>query len=687
MTAAILNGKNLALGVCYYPEHWERADWEPDLCRMKENGISVVRIGEFAWALTEPEEGVYQYALFDDFLETAEKYDMKVIFGTPTATPPAWLTEKYPEALNADIRGNLYRHGGRRHYNYNSPKYRALCRNIVEKFASHYAAHPMVIGWQIDNEINCETNVFYSESDTLAFREFLKKKYGTLEALNHAWGTVFWSETYSSWEEVYVPRYLNTNGTNPHLELDFKRFVSDSACSFAKMQADILRKYLKPGDFITTNGLFGNLDSHRLTRESLDFMMYDSYPNFAYCLDDYKETDTLKDRKWSRNLTETRSISPVFGIMEQQSGANGWNTRMEAPSPKPGQMTLWTIQDIAHGADFVSYFRWRTCTFGTEMYWHGILDYSGRENRRLRELRAISGKLKSLNEVAGSGFEARVAVVKDYDNLWDSELDMWHSRVEKASSRAIFEAAQFTHTPLDFVYLQDNTEPADLQKYDVLFYPHAVILTKERAALLEEYVKQGGKLVMGCRTGYKNITGKCVRDCLPGLASEMTGTDIPEYSFVSPEDGKIMADWGGDSIEVPVFMDMLAPKTEDAKVLATYKNGSFAGEAALISHAFGQGEAYYFGGAFSRKAAEKFLKITNTKAPWSSLLELPECCELTVRRKGGTRYYFVLNYSKDPASVYVKRPVKELLSGVEAEGNFLLEGYGCAVFKEEGLGR
>ena len=161
---------------------------------------------------------------------------MQVIFCTPTATPPAWLTEKYPEVLNADMDGNLYRHGSRRHYNYNSSVYLEKSRNIIEKSASHYAGHPAIIGWQLDNEFNCENDVFYSESDTVAFRSFLREKYGSLEELNRAWGTVFWNQTYTDWGEVYVPRKTNTNSVNPHEMLDYYRFVSDSVNRYAKMQ-------------------------------------------------------------------------------------------------------------------------------------------------------------------------------------------------------------------------------------------------------------------------------------------------------------------------------------------------------------------------------------------------------------------------------------------------------------------
>ena len=238
----------LSLGTCYYPEHWDKNMWEEDLERMLAHGIKTIRIGEFAWSKVEPREGEFTFEFFDEFLKVVEKTDMKVIFGTPTATPPAWLTEKYPEVLNCRMDGVKFRHGMRRHYNYNSPVYQKLCKRIVEKFGEHYAKHQSVIGWQIDNEINCEVDEFYSESDTLAFREFLKEKYETLDALNQAWGAVFWNQEYTRWEEIYVPRITIHNSTNPHQTLDYIRFVSDSAVKFCKMQSDILRKYVKKGD-------------------------------------------------------------------------------------------------------------------------------------------------------------------------------------------------------------------------------------------------------------------------------------------------------------------------------------------------------------------------------------------------------------------------------------------------------
>lgn len=677
----IVNGRDITMGTCYYPEQWDKSLWPEDLDRMLAAGIHVIRIAEFAWNKFEPREGEYDFAFFDEFLELVQEKGMKVIFCTPTATPPAWLSTKYPEILNADQDGNLYRHGNRRHYNYNSPIYREFIAKLTEQLGAHYGSHPAIIGWQLDNELNCETAQFCSESDTKAFRKFLQDKYGSLNALNDAWGTVFWNQTYTDWEEVDVPRRTLHDAANPHRVLDYIRFVSDSTCSFAKLQADILRKYIKEDDFITTNGIFGRIDYQRMLKESLDFITYDSYPDFAYGLDDYDEKDLFKDRWWSKNLTEVRAISPVFGIMEQQSGADGWNNRLEAPTPKPGQLTLWTMQSIAHGADFISYFRWRTSIMGTEIYWHGILDYSGRENRRLKEVKTVYEKFEKLQAVAGAEYTARVGILRDYDNNWDTDYDNWHRRVEKVSQDSLFLALQQLHAPFNYVYLREDMNPEELKKYEVLFYPHATILTGERMALLEKYVSAGGKLVMGCRTGYKDMTGKCVMDYLPGLASKVTGTDIPEYSFVSPEDGHVYVDWDGEKMEAAVFNDILAPAGESAEILGTYRNSYYAGEPALIRNRFGRGEAYYFGGAFALDTAKLFAKKLRIAEPFKDVIELPESCELAVRENDGRRFLFVLNYLPCEAQIVLKTQVLDLFAGEETKGHVTLAPYETKVYE------
>ncbi|MCM1124553.1 MAG: beta-galactosidase, partial [Eubacterium sp.] len=523
--------------------------------------------------------------------------------------------------------------------------------------------------------------VFYSESDSKAFRVFLKGKYKTLDALNEAWGTVFWNQTYTDWEEIHVPRKTYSGHSNPHETLDYIRFVSDSARRFVKMQSDIIRHYLKPGDFVTTNGLFGNLDNHQMAEESLDFMTYDSYPNFAYCLEAYTDAPGgMKDRKWSRNLAEVRSLSPVFGIMEQQSGANGSNIGMEAPTPRPGQMTLWTMQSIAHGADYVSYFRWRTCTVGTEIYWHGILDYSGRDNRRIAEVRQIHEKLQGMKELAGSIYEAKVGIIKDYDNIWDAQLDVWHGRVEDVSQKALFQALQLSHTPFDYVYLKDTSDAEELKKYQALFYPHATIMTREREAALRAYVESGGTLVVGCRSGYKDMNGRCVMDKLPGLLSDLCGTDIPEYSFIAPDAGRVTIQWGDTELEASVFVDLLQPIGE-GKQEAVYTADYYAGSGALVSSTAGKGKVYYYGTAFNAESARIFLEKLDVADPYHDVIHAPEACEIAVRVKGDDRYLFVLNYDRNPAWVELCQKGTDMYTGKEISGQMELAGYQTLVVK------
>ncbi len=670
----------MTMGTCYYPEQWDESLWESDLDRMLEAGISVIRIGEFAWSKFEPTEGTFTFAFFDRFLDLAQQKGMKVIFGTPTATPPAWLTERYPEVLNARRDGVLYRHGGRRHYNYNSPKYQELCSRIVEQIAAHIGNHPAIVGWQIDNELNCEVNEFYSAADDEAFRAFVLQKYRTLERLNDSWGTAFWNQTYTSWEEVHLPRTLPGQQENPHQMLDYYRFISDSVTGFCQMQAAILRKYIPEGVFITTNGRFGHMDNHKMQRDSLDVYTYDSYPSFAFGLDrDPLHTQDLNDRRWSSHLNEVRSICPHFGVMEQQSGANGWTTRMEGPAPRPGQLTLWAMQSVAHGADYISFFRWRTATRGTEIYWHGILDYDNRDNRKLEEVKHFYRLLQTLQPLCGSHYAAQFALIKDYDNEWDAEVDSWHRRLTWQSEPEIFAASELYHTPYDVIYLQETTTEEELSAYPVLIYPHPIIMDENRAALLEAYVKQGGTLILGCRAGYKNPQGHCVMLPQPGLLQPLTGTDIHDFTFTSPAEEPTWADWNGTQLDTPLFNDVLTP-LEGTNVLARYQNSYYQGEAALTEHPVGNGRVLHFGAAFCRESVRQLLDYVGVLEPYRQIVDAPKELELVVREAKEKRYLFLLNYQPSPVSFALKQDMVSLFTGETlSAGTHALPAYGVAV--------
>lgn len=670
----------LTMGVCYYPEHWDKSLWKSDLERMKNVGIRVVRIGEFAWSKIEREEGVFDFGFFDSFLDLCKEMNMNVIFGTPTATPPAWVTATYPEVLNCRIDGVSYQHGGRRHYNYNSPKYLELCTRIVTMIAKHYGRHPSIVGWQIDNELNCEVDEFYSESDNIAFRNFLLEKYENLDELNRAWGTVFWNQTYTDWNQVYIPRVIPGASRNPHQHLDYIRFISESVIRFCKVQAEILHKYCDKKHFITTNGRFGHIDNHRMEQECLDVYTYDSYPNMAFQIERNKEnTDDLNDRRCAMYLNEVRSVCPHFGIMEQQSGANGWTTCMESPAPRPGQLTLWTMQSVAYGADFISYFRWRTCTIGPEIYWHGILDYDNRDNRKLKEVGEVSQKLNAINEICGADFSASFALVKDYDNEWDSVTDVWHKRVSAASEDGIFRAAELGHIPYDVLYLSDYTTLEDLKRYSVLIYPHPVITTAQRVDLLEAYVRQGGTIIFGCRSGYKDMNGQCVMMPQPGLLGKLTGTDIQEFTLANPVEPMVTMDYQGEILETPIFQDILTPM-EETTVLASYQGSYFKGEAALTERRLGQGKVLHFGSTFSKENTAALLRCVGVVSPFTDYVQASEEVELVMRCKDDNVYIFVLNYNAFDVEFELKKQMLSMFDSKSVIGKIALPSYGTAVY-------
>ncbi len=680
---------HLTLGVCYYPEHWDQSLWADDLARMIDHGIEVVRVFEFAWSVVEPHENVYDFTLFDTFLSLAQEKGMQVIMCTPTATPPAWLTHAHPQVLGENMQGQRLAHGHRRHYNYNSPVYLDYTKKIVTALAQRYGHHPAIIGWQLDNEFNCETDTSYSDSDRAAFRQYLKDHFKTLDALNDAIGARFWNQTYSDWGQVSMERHTIHDHANPHLALLEKRFISRSTIAYAKVQSDILRQYIG-SRFITTNGVFGHLDNIEFTNTALDFMCYDSYPNFGYGRDDFKSDnkDGATDRMSSQRLSYVRAMSPNFGVMEQQSGAHGWDFRMISPMPAPGQMFLWVMQSIAHGADFISFFRWRTAPYGTEIYWHGLNDYSNRPNRRLRALKELHALTQKLADVAGSRYAAQVALVSDYLNEWDGERDLWHGPLDAASRRCIFLAAQESHTPLDMVYIRHtnthNTTLKELLPYKVLFYPHAAILTKETADLLKAYCMAGGTLIMGARTGYKDEYGRCPMQPMPGHAVEICGVEVSEYTFAR-FDGNlttIRMDVDDTVFPAPIFHDVLAP-LEGTKVLARFSGSYYEREPALTLKEYeGGGAAYYLGAGFDTTMAKALLERTGVSTPYGNLLDCPREVELAVRESSDRRWYFLLYYTPQPKTVYLLSPLLDAASGEPVEGGFILPPYGVGVLTD-----
>jgi beta-galactosidase len=648
---------------------------------MKAAGIEVIRIAEFAWTIFEPRENEFTFEFFDSFMALALEEGMKVIFCTPTATPPAWMSHRYPEILNADKDGHLIGHGHRRHPNFSSERFREFSARITEKLGEHYGGHPCVIAWQLDNEINCECATYLSESDHEAFRAWLQKRFGTLDAFNNAIGARFWSQTYTDWEEVFLPRRTVHEGRgNPHLELLQKRFVSDTVIRYFRMQAEILRRYTSAP--ITTNGLFQNLDYRELTDEHLDFISFDNYPNFG-ANGRWHAKDGLRDREVSYNLMRTRSISPNFAVMEQQSGPGGWTFNLgPQATAKPGQIRLWTLQTIAHGADYVGYFRWRTCAFGTEIYWHGILNYDNRDNRRLSEIAETSRDVKRLQEACGKSYVAEVALLSDYENEWDAEIDDWHRCISQDSIHNWFQTCQYEHVPLDMVYINDKTPLSELLPYKMVVYPHPIILSEARAALLKQYAEAGGTVLLGCRSGYKDLDGKCPMMPTPGPAAEMCGVTVEDFTFRAVVEEKQTVRLFGKSISADVFNDILHP--EDCRVVGTYEKDFYKGSPAVTVKELGKGKVYYFGGAFAEDTVKAFLEAEGIGMPCGleGVLTLPREMELAVRGD----LVFLLNYMDYEIEVPCAAACTDQLSGETfADGKITMKPYGVAVLRLQEL--
>ena len=375
---------DIKFGCDYYPEHWDKNRYEIDAKLMQDMGINVVRMVEFSWSKLEPKRGTFKFDWLDEIINILAKYNIHVVLGTPSATPPAWIVEEIPDLLPIDSEGRVRGFGGRHHNCQSNETYRTYVKRIVTKMAEHYKDNPNVIGWQTDNEFgNSHTDLCHCNSCRESFQKWLELKYKTIEKLNVEWGTNFWSQVYDKFEQIPTPM-ITPNSHNPSLLLDWKKFHSDLINDFQQLQIDILRGVC-PDQFITHNLMgFSDLINYFDLAENLDFISHDQYPmGFFDVPQPMKEPFRLAGA-----LDLMRGIKhQTYWIMEQQSGPTGWE--ILGRTPRPGQLVLWAAQSIAHGADVIVFFRWRTCSYGTEEYWHGILPHIGIPGRRYNELKTF----------------------------------------------------------------------------------------------------------------------------------------------------------------------------------------------------------------------------------------------------------------------------------------------------------
>ncbi len=414
------------LGVCWYPEQWPEPWWAEDAAAMAAMGLTTVRIGEFAWSRIESEPARFDWEWLDRAVETLHGAGLKIVMGTPTATPPKWLVDRDPSMLAVDVDGRPRRFGSRRHYDFSSETYRAECARIVEAVAARYGEHPAVAAWQTDNEYGChDTTISYSENAVRRFRAWLRDRYGDVAELNRAWGTMFWSQTYRSFDEVDAPN-LTVTEAHPSHRLDWNRFASDEVVSFNRLQVDILRR-LSPGRDIVHNfmGFYTEFDHFAVSRD-LDAATWDSYPL------GFLDTFWFSPEDKARYLRQGHPDIAAFHhdlyrgcgrgrmwVMEQQPGPVNWAAYN--PAPLPGMVRAWTWEAIAHGAELVSYFRWRQAPFAQEQFHAGLHLPDRTEDVGAAEARQVAAELKAVGPL-GACEKASVALVFDYEADWLQQI-------------------------------------------------------------------------------------------------------------------------------------------------------------------------------------------------------------------------------------------------------------------------
>jgi beta-galactosidase len=565
--------ETFALGVCYYPEHWPRDRWEGYARQMRELGLTYVRIAEFAWSRMEPRPDTWTWGWLDDAIATLAAEELKVVLCTPTATPPAWLIRAHPEILPVDAEGRVRAFGSRKHYDHASPIYRAHSRRITEAIAARYGEHPAVVGWQTDNEFGCHaTTRSYGPASRDAFREWLAEHYGTLEALNEAWGTVFWSQEYGDWSEIDPPN-LTVAEPNPSHVLAYARFASDTVASFQEEQVAILRR-LSPGRWITHNfmGLFSEFDHYRAA-ECLDFVSWDSYPLGQGERALRTEAEKLR---WARtghpdlisfnhDLYRGLKGGRCFWVMEQGAGQVNWAP--SNPLPARGAVALWTAQAYAHGADVVSYFRWRAATVAQELMHSGLLRHDETLDRGGEEVAAL--------EIIGrpnAPVSNPVVLLHDYESLWVYD-EQPHSVGASYWRQVLLFYGALRALGVDV----DVRHPdQDLNGYGVIVAPALQLMGPERARRLTT-LGQRATMVVGPRTAYRTPSGRVHEDGQPGPLRELLGCSLRNYDGLRPG---LTVHAGDHVVETWAESYNLAGGT----ALHTYRDGPLAGEPAVVRH-------------------------------------------------------------------------------------------------------
>jgi len=654
------NDKDLTLtGVYYYPEHWDESQWERDFKKMHELGFEFTHFAEFAWAQLEPEEGRYDFTWLDRAVALAAKYDLKVIMCTSTATPPVWMSRKYPEILLKNEDGTILDHGARQHASFVSPLYRELSYKMIEKLAQHYGNDSRIIGWQLDNEPAVQFD--YNLKAELAFRDFLRAKYhNDIRQLNDAWGTAFWSEAYSSFDEITLPKRVQMF-MNHHQILDYRRFAATQTNDFLNEQCLLIKKYAR-NQWVTTNYIPNYDEGHIGGSPSLDFQSYTRYmvygDNEGIGRRGYRVGNPLRIA-WANDFF--RPIQGTYGVMELQPGQVNWGGIN--PQPLPGAVRLWLWSVFAGGSDFICTYRYRQPLYGTEQYHYGIVGtdgvtvtLGGREYetfiKEIRELR----KHYSPRETKPAAYIARrTAILFNHENSWSIERQKQNRTWDTfAHIEKYYRTLKSFGAPVDFI-----SEAKNLSDYPVVIAPAYQLADKELVAKWTAYVKNGGNLILTCRTAQKDRYGRLPEAPFGSMITPLTGNEMNFYDLLLPEDpGTVIMN--GKEYSWNTWGEILNPPA-DAQVWATYTNEFYEGSPAVTFRKLGKGTITYIGVDSHNGALEKDLLKKLYAQLDIPVMDLPYGVTLEYRNGFG----IVLNYSDRPYDFDLPKGSKALIGTPE----------------------
>jgi beta-galactosidase len=655
----------ILLGASWYPEQWPETRWEADLALMRQAGVRVTRLGEFAWSRMEPSEGQYDLDWLDRAITACAKHGIYVVLSTPTPGPPAWLTQKYPETLREQEDGRPVEHGNRQHFNFANPKYREFTHAIAEALAKRFGHNPWVIGWQIDNEYAEES---YDPGTKAQFQQWLKARYGTLDNLNKRWTTAYWSETFFDWSQI--PIQLR-NG-NPGLMLSWKRFVSDTWRSYQKTQIDAIRANSDPKKWITTNmmGWFDGFDHYTVTQD-VDLASWDDYVGRGHLDPGANGAAHDLTRGFKRKN---------FWVIETQPGSVNW-----APvsnSLDKGEVRAMAWHAIGHGADTVSYWQWRSALNGQEQYHGTLIGPDGTPVPVYSEVQQIGSEFaKASSALADTSPKSEVAILHSYDSRWAVQWQRHNNLYEPVAEILSY------YRPLRTLSQSIDVIPptAPLTQYKLVVAPGLNVLSDDAARNLAAYVRQGGHLVLGQRTGLKDDDNSLQTQRQPGQLVDLLGGRVEQFYALTdpvPVDGKF-----GPS-HSRLWAELLSVKDgggsePKAEVLETYgtSNGWLDGQPAAMTRQVGKGRITYVGAWMDdigmANAAKWMADISGVKPAFGPV---PDGVEVSARYKPGGTVFILINFSKTEQVVSLPSELTDVLAGGSKQ-SVTLPVYGVAVLQ------